>query len=1021
MARLAWQNVEAPNLAPAMQGFANVTTLLQKALESASTNPMLENQIKQEELNAKIRKAKNDANTLAANRAINTKVAMSPSAQALQQGLQNGSILGEDYLDASPEVISGARTAVGDMLTNSLNQDKVSALVPDRNLAWLELQYAGDPIGYQKALQSNQFLLPSTVNASPEAIRNLGTGLTTARTNYDNTYQQNQLEVTDANKKFATDLYGQISAMGLPKADQLNFMQSEAYRLGATPGQLGAMALLAKEQGLSNDPIAAPATTGKTGTTPAGTALGAASAPPIDYAGSSVNLGVMRNVFGNKPLPQNINTLGEFVSAKKSGYFTNKDGEINTPTGPLQITADTFADHGNRVFGKDWDKQSINDPLVHYKVGESIFKEVGGDTDKLISKWASLKKLPRSQVEQIAKAPWDKAAPIIAAAENSGVNAEAAANSMRLGLNDYGKTQVDNFKGRASRAIAQISADPIVLNYSALSKSILTADQVALDGVKTSVDFGTLNKDDQTKSAQRIKRTIEYVQKKAGNNISAELAFAVAKQAYGDEWFRVPLVNDLDLDTPEMNKIITGIKSKGGYADQAGNLEKLNLGLSKLNAAEDKFNLAQQKLSEFSQRTTGNGYSEPARQKLEADRNLARERLSEITKTMQASGLYEPKENVTVEQKLDNAASPVDNTPKATYEERQQKANAEFGSTQSTKEFNLKRLKLLDLSGKTDTDFSKSGEAKLDERVKYYTSQGLNQKDASKAASNEYERWYDKNVLKVENKELAKQRVAQAKLFNDFVRTGKRTPASDAVAQSLQVTNPADVKPVAAPIPVPIKVDGKSGTGTTFKVDTQTGKTVPVTPLKLDPNVKYEKPVTVVKADRSGGAKAILYYVGDGDGSNITLSQVDANNLNNGKTDLACRMDTIDADETTGPGKSWTIDQPNGIQARDYLRNLIASGSVTVIVTKPAAPKGEPKTSKNNYGRPLCKIEIEGVGIDMSMIKAGMATWYSQYSNDPALKAAEEKAKQDKVGRWKNPDVMNPADFRHGGWQQFLK
>jgi hypothetical protein len=67
MARLAWQNVDAPNLAPAMQGFANVTTLLDKALESASTKVMLENQIKQRRAqDAKIRKAKNDANTLAA-------------------------------------------------------------------------------------------------------------------------------------------------------------------------------------------------------------------------------------------------------------------------------------------------------------------------------------------------------------------------------------------------------------------------------------------------------------------------------------------------------------------------------------------------------------------------------------------------------------------------------------------------------------------------------------------------------------------------------------------------------------------------------------------------------------------------------------------------------------------------------------------------------------------------------------------------------------------------------------------
>lgn len=764
MARLAWQNVDAPNLAPAMQGFANVTTLLDKAL--ASSKGTVEDQLKLRKYQDDVLKAKNDANTLAANRAINAKVAMSPSAQALQQSLQNGSLLGEDYLDASPEVISGARTAVGSMLADAIKQDEVNALDPNRRIAWIKQQYANDPVGYEKAMAS--MLSPETYNASTEAINGIATGLTDAQTFDASKYKQNQLEKTDSDKKFATDLYGQISAMGLPKADQLNFMQSEAYRLGATPGQLGAMALLAKEQGLSNEPIVAPATTGKTGTTPAGAALGAASAPPIDYAGSSVNLGVMRNTYNNRPLPENINTLGDLFDNKKSEYFRGTDKELHTPTGPLQIVADTFASHGQKVYGKNWREQSLNDPKVHYDIGESIFKEVGGNADKLIGQWKALNKLPRSTVEQIAKGPWSQAAPIIAAAESGGGTSGGAANSMRLGLNDYGKTQVDNFKSRASRFIAQFSADPIVLNYATLNSSKLTADQVALDGVKTSVDFGSLNKDEMDLAARNIKRTIEYVQKQAGGNISPELAFAVAKQAFGDENFRILWLNsDLNLNTTKMNKIIKSLNDKGGYADQARNLDQLNLGMSKLTAAEDKFNLAQQRLSEFSQRTAGNGYSEPARQKLEAERNLARERLSEITKTMQASGLYEPKENVTVEQKLNNAASPVDNTPKATYEERQQKANAEFGSTQSTKEFNLKRLKLLDLSGKTDTDFSKPGEAKLNERVKYYTSQGLNPEDASKAALNEYERWYNKNVLKAKDRERAKQRAAQAKLFNE--------------------------------------------------------------------------------------------------------------------------------------------------------------------------------------------------------------------------------------------------------------
>ena len=751
MARLAWQNVDAPNLTPAMQGFKNVTDLLDKAL--ASTQGSVEDQLKLRKYQDDVLKAKNDANTLAADRAINARVAMSPSAQALQQSLQSGQLLGEDYLDATPSVISGARTAVGDMLTNSLNQDKVSALVPDRNLAWLEQQYAGDPIGYQKALQSGQFLLPSTVNASPEAIRNLGTGLTTARTNYDNTYQQNQLEVTDDNKKFATDLYGQISAMGLPKADQLNFMQSEAYRLGATPGQLGAMALLAKEQGLSNEPIATPTTTGKTGTTPAGTALNSASVPTVDYTGgrdfsfSSKLLNAENRAYAPKVLAGVGDLTGLSNKEKATALLpfiakieNNDKMEGVSPkgaAGPTQVLPSTGADPGLGV--KPMQNKSREE---YYRFTtdymEALLKRYNGNEEQALAAYNGGMKNVDKVIQQEKDNP------------------------------TYGKTQVDNFKGRASRYIAQISSDSLVANYTKLSGSLRTSDEVAWDGVKTSVDYGTLNKDDMDSAAKNIKRTILDIQKRSGNTISADLAFEVAKQAFGDENFRTLwLDSDLNLDDGKVDKILKGIKDKGGYADQARNLEKLNLGLSKLTAAEDKFNLAQQKLSEFNQRTAGNGYSEPARQKLEAERNLARERLSEITKTMEDSRLYEPKENVTEEQELTNAASPVDNTPKATYEERQQKANAEFGSTQSTKEFNLKRLKLLDLSGKTDTDFSKSGEAKLNERVKYYTSQGLNQKDASKAALNEYERWYDKNVLKAKDRERAKQRAAQAKLFNE--------------------------------------------------------------------------------------------------------------------------------------------------------------------------------------------------------------------------------------------------------------
>ena len=329
MARLAWQNVDAPNLAPAMQGFKNVTDLLDKAL--ASSKGTVEDQLKLRKYQDDVLKAKNDANTLAANRAINAKVAMSPSAQALQQSLQNGSLLGEDYLDASPEVISGARTAVGDMLTNSLNQDKVSALVPDRNLAWLEQQYAGDPIGYQKALQSGQFLLPSTVNASPEAIRNLGTGLTTARTNYDNAYQQNQLDAKDSINNRVDSIFGLALAGAGSETDIRNNSYALAKQAGFNGPELTELTNRLKTSGIDfADPVAEVSTVGttggKTGSTPASGAI-AGALPNIDNSG--INSGNFR--FSSKLPKQENRDFAPLVLSRVNGDLSvlSFDDKIN--------------------------------------------------------------------------------------------------------------------------------------------------------------------------------------------------------------------------------------------------------------------------------------------------------------------------------------------------------------------------------------------------------------------------------------------------------------------------------------------------------------------------------------------------------------------------------------------------------------------------------------------------------------------------------------------------------------------
>lgn len=924
MARLAWQNVDAPNLAPAMQGFANVTTLLDKAL--ASSKGTVEDQLKLRKYQDDVLKAQNDKNKVNAERELAFNAARLRDPALIQQGLADGSIFGSNREDLSPEAIQTASNQVALRLTDAMNIDKVNALEPDRLIAKLGATAPDAATAEAWRKDPTVFNNPALNGASAGAWEKFGSAGKVLAENSGTIRKEGEAVDTSAVNKRVDSIIGLAIAGGGSKTDIRNRGYSLANQSGFTGPELTELTNRYKSSGIDfADPIAEVSTVGttggKTGSTPAANVI--AGSIPIDNTGidSGLNSAVLRNTYNNRPLPENINTLGDLFDNRQNEYFRGTDKELHTPTGPLQIIAGTFARHGEKIYGKNWREQSLNDPKVHYDIGESIFKETGGNVDKLIGQWDALKKLPRSTVEKIAKGPWSEAAPIIAAAE-SGSNSGAAKAMRQISNPDYTNSQISNVTSRASRAIAQFSADPIVANYTTLNSSKLTADQVAWDGVKTSVDFGTLNKDEMDLAARNIKRTIEYVQKQAGGNISPELAFAVAKQSFGDENFRILWLNsDLNLNTTKMNKIIKSLNDKGGIPDQANELTKMQGVFSKLESANNNVATLQQKLIDAKNNNGNNPYSDVV-SKAESALDKALGIRTQIAQEIEKSSVFQPKENVTVEQKLANAA-----------EEKK---------------------------------------ALVDTIIK----DRLNLKAA-----------------------------------DDFVRTGKRTPASDAVAQSLQVTNPADVKPVAAPIPVPVKVDGKSGTGTTFALDNKTGQTVPVTPLKIDPNIKYQKPVTVVKADKSGGQKAVITYIGDGDGVNVDLLGNSA--INNGNNLLTCRLDTIDAPETGGAPKKWSADQPFAREAQAKLQQLIASGNVTVIVTKPAAPASEPKTYKNNYGRPLCKIEVEGQGVDKLMLQAGMAWLYRQYSGDANLMAAEDKARADKIGLWSQPNPQNPADYRH--------
>ena len=134
--------------------------------------------------------------------------------------------------------------------------------------------------------------------------------------------------------------------------------------------------------------------------------------------------------------------------------------------------------------------------------------------------------------------------------------------------------------------------------------------------------------------------------------------------------------------------------------------------------------------------------------------------------------------------------------------------------------------------------------------------------------------------------------------------------------------------------------------------------------------------------------------VGISDGDTVTV-------LDSAKGQHRIRLGGIDAPEKA---------QPFGQKSKENLSRLVF-GKLVVVETGKI----------DRYGRAIGKISIDGVDANLEQIKAGMAWHYKQYSNEQsaidrlAYARAEERARQVKVGLWKETAVVAPWDWRHGG------
>lgn len=151
---------------------------------------------------------------------------------------------------------------------------------------------------------------------------------------------------------------------------------------------------------------------------------------------------------------------------------------------------------------------------------------------------------------------------------------------------------------------------------------------------------------------------------------------------------------------------------------------------------------------------------------------------------------------------------------------------------------------------------------------------------------------------------------------------------------------------------------------------------------------------------KSGGQVATLMYVQDGDGANFKTK--------NGNT-LACRIEGIDAPETDKTSKGKRAAQPYAEESKKTLKDLLSRGEIRVTVTK--------GPNDRNFGRNLCKIEVEGKNVTRSMLEAGAAMlWeHGQDANtNQGDRAAQIDAARAGKGIWglKQPPT-DPVRWKH--------
>ncbi len=148
-------------------------------------------------------------------------------------------------------------------------------------------------------------------------------------------------------------------------------------------------------------------------------------------------------------------------------------------------------------------------------------------------------------------------------------------------------------------------------------------------------------------------------------------------------------------------------------------------------------------------------------------------------------------------------------------------------------------------------------------------------------------------------------------------------------------------------------------------------------------------------------ANADFYTVHTIVGTVTKVSDGDTLTVKTKKKNQIVRLSRIDAPEISHYGKPA---QPYGIEARDWLREVVKGEKVVVY-----------DEGTDQYGRMIGTVKMGNENINALMVEDGYAWVYDQYAQDvqgAGLNELESVAREKKKGLGQDANPIYPADFR---------